>query len=254
MDCHDELRDLLIANLAYFKCDAQNADLHYTVGRSDGESYFITAPRNSHTGVTKGLFLAMFERELTVDLQLQRPDLFFLHAAALQFEGKCVLVAAPSGTGKSTLAWALVNEGFQYMSDELAPLDPDSLTVHPYPHALCLKAMPPGPYALPTSIVRTNRSFHVPTALLPLVASSDPVRVSAVVFLDRSEGKPQIRSIRPAKTGSRLLQNALNSRAHPNYALPLVTRIAHSVSSYRLSATRDLETTCKLMRAVLISG
>ena len=50
-----------------------------------------------------------------------------------------MLLAGASGNGKSTTAWALLHRGFQYLSDELAPLDLSAMTVHAFPHALCLK-------------------------------------------------------------------------------------------------------------------
>ena len=63
-----------------------------------------------------------------------------LHAATLSFEGQGVLLVGNSGVGKSTLAAGLVSRGWTYLSDEFALIDPDTLRLHPFPKAMCIKA------------------------------------------------------------------------------------------------------------------
>jgi hypothetical protein len=46
-----------------------------------------------------------------------------LHAAAVEMEGKLVAMTAPSGTGKSTLLWSLIDRGAKFVTD-------DVLTIH----------------------------------------------------------------------------------------------------------------------------
>jgi hypothetical protein len=57
-----------------------------------------------------------------------------LHAGALVSprDGRAVLLAAPSGHGKTGLTLELVARGFRFLSDDYAPLDPDRRVVHPY--------------------------------------------------------------------------------------------------------------------------
>jgi hypothetical protein len=63
-----------------------------------------------------------------------------LHAATLSFEGQGVVLVGNSGVGKSTLAAGLVSRGWTYLSDEFALIDPDTLRLHPFPKAMCIKA------------------------------------------------------------------------------------------------------------------
>jgi hypothetical protein len=68
-----------------------------------------------------------------------RPDHLLLHAAAVSFAGQGVLLPGPSGTGKSTSAAALVLAGFDYLTDEAAAIDPETLEMAPYPKPVSLR-------------------------------------------------------------------------------------------------------------------
>ncbi len=63
-----------------------------------------------------------------------------LHAAALAKGDRCVLLCAPSGGGKSTLAAAMMACGFKLITDDLAYLDSQDLKVAGLPLALMLRA------------------------------------------------------------------------------------------------------------------
>ena len=189
---------------------------------------------------------------MTIELQKIRRRLYFLHAAALGFASRALLIVAASGMGKSTTAWALLHHGFDYLSDELAPLDLDSLQVQPYPHALCLKKEPPLPYSLPEQTLRMSSTLHVPTAQLPSPVISQPMPLSAIFFLEYCpELKfPTARILTKAEAAVRLFVNALNPLAHEEDGLAGAAVIAHKVPSFHLKSA-ELSLTCELVRTVL---
>ena len=79
------------------------------------------------------------------------------------------MLVAPSGGGKSTLCWALLQHGFRYTSDELAPVELAMLDVHPYPRTLILEREPALPYQLPARTLRTEAGARLfANALDPL--------------------------------------------------------------------------------------
>ncbi|HEX3943108.1 MAG TPA: AAA family ATPase [Rhizomicrobium sp.] len=49
-----------------------------------------------------------------------------LHGSAVAINGNAVIFCGPSGAGKSTLAASLVNEGYEFLSDDLCRVDFDS--------------------------------------------------------------------------------------------------------------------------------
>lgn len=62
-----------------------------------------------------------------------------VHAAVIERGGRAALLAAPPGSGKSTLCAALINRGWRLLSDELALIDPVSLQLVPVPRPVSLK-------------------------------------------------------------------------------------------------------------------
>jgi ABC-type cobalamin/Fe3+-siderophores transport system ATPase subunit len=78
----------------------------------------------------------------------------------LAFGHETVMLVGESGSGKSTTTWALLHHGCRYFSDELGPVDLQTGTVYPYPHALCLKDVPLKPYPLPRNTLYTARAVY----------------------------------------------------------------------------------------------
>ena len=178
-----------------------------------------------------------FEKDMTERLQLLRADLFFVHGAALSVAERCVIISGESGSGKSSLAWCLSHSGFEYLSDELAPIDPSTLAVEPYPHALCLKAEPLCEPELPDSTQYTTASKHIPAYELPTRALDQSCPLSFLVFIDKVlNGRDLVvRGIGNAESAARLYSNGLNQLSHPGEGLPIVAAITRTVPSYLMS-------------------
>ena len=64
---------------------------------------------------------------------------FYIHAGVVGNGTNCVLLPAAAGSGKSSLTMALVHRGFQYFSDEVALVEPETFHVPPMPLAMAIK-------------------------------------------------------------------------------------------------------------------
>lgn len=178
-----------------------------------------------------------FEKFVTERLQLMRANLFFVHGAALSIADRCVVISGKSGCGKSSLAWFMTHNGFEYLSDELSPVNPDSLDVEPYPHALCMKNEPLTEPALPESTQYTEGTIHVPAFELPARALQQPCPLSFLVFIDKAGHGQGLtwRKIGNAESAARLYSNGLNHLSHRNAGLSAVASIASKVPSFLMS-------------------
>jgi hypothetical protein len=195
--------------------------------------------------------VSWLDDQMTIDAQQDRPDLLFLHAAALSRKGRALLLAAESGGGKSTTAWAAVHHGFSLLSDELAPLDPRTLDVHPHLRAVCLKTRPPRSHPLPRGTLRTEAGFHVPVPLWPSAPARRPVPLEALVFLSYSPElpNPTLVPIGAAETAARLYAHSLNPLAHEGEGLDTMLALASRVPGFVLRSG-ELRQTCALLRTI----
>jgi hypothetical protein len=254
--CDDELcRRLALANYAAFLQPGDAVDVDYSVTRYPSGGFSICRDGESVAEISSDeapeyMLVYLLEKLIAIDLQKLRTDLYFVHSSALSRNGRVVMIAAVSGTGKSTVTWALLQHGFDYLSDELAPIDPLTLLVHPYPHALCLKTRPPGPYPLPEALLRTEKTLHIPVDSLPAAVISQPVPLRALIFLQRDRTRPvtvpSYTRVSPAEAGARLYANTLNALAHPGSGLDAAIRIAGAVPAFNVQAG-DLQATCELI-------
>ena len=247
----------MLSNYEAFRESGGIADLEYTVNRRPSGGFHISRGNETLVEETSDeaidyLFVYSLEKLITLDLQHLRPDLYFVHSSALEHQGRVILIVAASGTGKSTTTWALLQHGFRYLSDELAPIDPTSLEVHPYPHALCLKTSPPENYPLPEKTTRTERTLHIPVTTMPSPAIMEPGPLHAIFFLQRSANAsvPDVAEVSPAEAGARLYVNTLNALAHPGSGLEAAIRIAGAVPAYTLNAG-ELGATCELISSLV---
>ncbi len=248
------LREIVVLNFGAMVAadESPPADLEYRVSTHETQTSIalIRAGEPALAADTPGDFLYLLEKDITVELQKRRPDLFFLHSAAVDWNGECYLLAAESGSGKSTTTWGLLHHGFRYLSDELSPVDLDSMMVFPYPHALCLKQLPAADYRLPDAALRLGRTIHVPAQALPGAPVIGPRPLRGVLLVKHCPDlrRPTMRPISSAEAGARLYVAALNALAHANRGLDAAVSIAERVPCFAVS-TGDLAMTCGLIRS-----
>jgi hypothetical protein len=231
-----------------------SSPLLYRISKAAGESGYRIARRGREAlaAADEADLLFLLEKDLTVELQKLRRDLYFVHAASLALARRAVLLVAASGKGKSTTCWALLHHGFDYLSDELAPLDLESLEVQPYPHAICVKKEPPSPYSLPAGTARTLATSHIPAEQLPHPAVMEATPLAAIFFLEYMPALkfPSVRAVSQAEAAARLFAQALNPLAHAEDGLAGAVTVVQGVPSFRLDSG-DLSLTCALIRETL---
>jgi hypothetical protein len=244
---------LLEINYGQMQAKASRFDLEYKVGTNkDASGYFVLRTGASAIVASdEAAFLYLFEKDMTIELEKLRQDLYFIHGAGLVVQQRAFLLVGPSGNGKSTLTWALSHSGFAYLSDELAPIDISTLEVWPYPHAICLKDAPAPPYELPAEALRTTRTLHVPAHLLQGRVCAQRTRLSAIFFVSYSPTvtEPAANEISAAEATARLYTNALNPLAHAQDGLDAAAQIASAVLCLNLKSA-DAASTCELIKSI----
>ncbi|UCE89720.1 MAG: hypothetical protein JSW10_02475 [Pseudomonadota bacterium] len=245
--------ELLSEGYGAFVCSKRASDLSCSISRQADNTFVVELQGNPpQTAPDSYELIYAFEKGITIELQKIRRDLLFLHSAALEYDGQACLLVAAAGSGKSTTTWALLHHGFRYLSDELAPIDLRTRDVHPYPHALCLKADPPTPFDLPEKVIRTAHTIHVPVSQMPAEVCRRPAHLAAVFFVryDPAATRPMVAPISRAEAGARIYSNALNLLAHERYGLDAAVTVANNSESFEL-VSADLIQTSELMKSVM---
>lgn len=186
-----------------------------------------------------------------------------LHASSLSYRGVGVVFAAPSGCGKSTLAAALLARGWGYLCDEFALIDPEDLSLRPFPKAVCLKT---GAFALATKMglplatgrryvkgIKGEVGYINPFALGgQAIATRCPLRF---IIFPRYEqnGQPRIWSISAARAAFNLARCTLNRYNFQASGVDLFSRIASTTTAFAMQSG-DLAATCELLERTIEEG
>ena len=136
---------------------------------------------------------------------LHRGDLM-LHAAAVEVDGRAVLLAAPGGAGKSTLAAAFVAAGYRLLSEDVTCVRMTGMPhVIPGPAMLRLRPDVLSHVSLEGGRVIRRIPSRITFALDPPTRGGcDPVPVGSVFVLDAASGSSVGDPITPAEGIPRL--------------------------------------------------
>lgn len=185
-----------------------------------------------------------------------------LYHAAVVAWGRCgVVLPGGSGSGKTTLSAHLVQQGFSYLSDELAFVPFDAMVVDGFGRPLSLK---PGAWpaleielaAAPdaSEVLVSGDGFLVrPVRLNRMTARSRPA-LGAIVLPRRETGAAaSLRRLTKAEAAMALLANFVNARNLPDHGLAHVTRLARTVPAYE-AVYDDARTIVPAIRSVIAAS
>jgi hypothetical protein len=133
-----------------------------------------------------------------------------VHAACVARDGRALLLAAHSMSGKSTLAYACARAGWEYLSDDAVLLLPGSRTVIGPQRQFRFR--PDAARLFPelagfTARVRPNGkpAIEVAVSELPRVRAVESAGVHGIVLLDRGAGAPGLEPVAPEEVLERML-------------------------------------------------
>ncbi|MEG3436904.1 hypothetical protein V0288_07210 [Pannus brasiliensis CCIBt3594] len=161
--------------------------------------------------------LDIFDTDLRIKIGLLSPEYLFVHAGAIGWKGRAIVIPGRSFSGKTTLVTALVKAGAIYYSDEYAVFDRQGL-VHPYARELS---------------IRKGENERVKCSVEKLGGESgvEPLPVGLVVHTKYGAGHSwNSREISPGQAVLALLENTIAARTRSSFAL---STLARSVSRAR---------------------
>lgn len=198
--------------------EGTDVDVMYSVrvapAGSGAEHQLYRGPRRTASATTLEGLLAALESELHFAVATHARPHLFVHAGAVAWRGRGILVPGRSRTGKSELTAALVAAGATYYSDEYAVLDARGRLL---------------PYAKRPGLRRAAGTAKVRLDL-PARVGHDAVPVGAVAltrYEQAAEWRPRRATAGEAMTA--LLDNTVLVRARPRATLDTLARAATGV-------------------------
>jgi hypothetical protein len=168
--------------------------------------------------LTQGSDFHRVRRILASDLQMQlaltSPWRVFVHAGAVGWKKRAIVIPGGNETGKTTLVAALVRSGATLLSDEFAVLDRRG-RVHPYPLPLRVRGDP------------ASGARDVPVEELGGRAAEEPLPVGLILAVRYDpRGSGRLQSLSQGRGAMELLANATQARLQPRRVLASVGRAA----------------------------
>jgi hypothetical protein len=169
----------------------------------EGMGWYHVDPYLRSVGVPRKADVVMREERLwgipAAICCLARGDLP-IHAAAIDIDGRAVLLAAPGQFGKTTLAGAFMRAGYRILAEDTTCCSPwEAPFVRPGPAMLRVRRDAFGHFDFPGTEVLANEPNRVHLAMEgDARGTGEAVEIAAVVFLRPSEDVCHIEAVRAA--------------------------------------------------------
>jgi hypothetical protein len=169
------------------------------------------------SGLSREDLFDLLQDEVVRALVVDMTGAVVLHAGAVSLNGRAIVLAGPTGSGKSSLAAWFVANGFRYLSDEVVALVEGGTDVVGFPRAMVVKGEAAGKVEAfigcgAAGIIRTAAS----TMIRPMperIAGRSPQPCGLIIFPKFEPGAPlRIAPVSAAQTGLRLMGCNLNAR------------------------------------------
>ncbi len=208
----------------------------------------------------------LLEWQLDLFLSHVVRDRLLLHAGAVAQNGVSIIFPGVSGSGKSSLTLALLLAGYDYLSDELAVIDPHNTNISAFPKPLSIKNRGPfsaivadhwfGPDSAEIDTARQQLPNYQPVWYIHpddlhihICQSSLPVRF--IVFPTYSpDHAPQLVPLNANDTLQKLVENSVNFPQFAGKSLNLLSRLVAGAAGYQLQFN-DLTTTIQLLNQLM---
>lgn len=185
------------------------------------------------------LSIGLLAAEMGMNLQVALGERRFLllHAATVERDGRALILTGESGAGKSTLATLLGVDGWRFMGDEFALIEPATGMAHPFPRPSSLKneaieaalaVIDPARFGPLLADTPKGRIRHVVPPVDALAGMARPARPALILF-PRFGLAEAARPVPPSEAFVRLTQASTNYVALGERGFDALTALVKTV-------------------------
>jgi hypothetical protein len=174
--------------------------------------------------------LDLLESHIRMTVAEFADDFVFLHAGAVRYKDRAIIIPARSFSGKTTLVAELAGRGLEYYSDEYAVIDKNGF-VHPFPKQLSMRG-----------IINDHEQVDIDVEEYGGKKGEEPISVGLILvskFIKRAKFQPKLMT-----SGEGIIESIANSvsiRQNPQFVLKvlgIVMNQAKVVKTNRSEAKR----------------
>lgn len=144
------------------------------------------------------------------------PRHVFLHAGAVEYKNRAIIIPGTSFSGKTTLVAELIRRGCRYYSDEYAVINQDGL-LEPYPKKLSLRG-----------IIDEYRQVDFPASELGGRTGVSKIPVGVVLVTEyRKSARFAPKTASAGEGVIAMIANSVSIRQNPEFVLKVLTPIAN---------------------------
>lgn len=214
--------------------------LHIAPPTRSGRKPFHTLFENGEQAMRShelGRLAEAFERQMQSALAQAARGKVYVHAGAVGWRGRAILLPGRTFTGKSTLVRELVRAGAVYYSDEYAVLDGQG-RLHPFARPLALRN---------ERLVNEKLSFQE----LGGVIGKKPIPVGTILVAKyRSGAKWRPQTLTPGIGTLALLANTVTARSGQPLVLEVLSRVAMNATILKSARGEAREFAAQLLAAL----
>ena len=197
----------------FFEGKASDAIYSFGIVEEDGLFRLYENGFERTAGPSESNFFKFLNSALRIKVAELAEGHIFVHAGAVGWKGKALVIPGVSHSGKSTLTAELIRNGAIYYSDEYAVLGADGRLL-PFPRYLSIRD-------------RSGRETEIPPSAFGASQGEEPIPVGMVLLTRFEEGAnitPEV--ISPGEGIMEIIPNTVTMRKDPAFSLKVLDLVA----------------------------
>jgi len=231
-------------------------DIQYRISFKNRKYLLFRNNRQTHQNRSVNRIIYALEWQVLADILSNFKTELKFHAASLTFQQEGYLFIGNSGTGKTSLSIALMQQGWQLLSDEFGILNPISFQIYPFPRNILIKPYHPISQMEKANYLsirlktdhQTNPIYYFPPSYFGQIRTT-PVPLKKIFFLHPVASESyQIKATGQRETIENLLRSISNSKVIKVNFEQFITNFLERVKVYELFLPNPFNMSPKVLK------
>lgn len=252
LECSESMFTMIGSSVfsAIIKPASAQAKIHYRLQTQNDRTYLFRNQHLTHRNRQLSRIIYALEWQIVNDLIQQNSSTFKLHAAALALNDSGLIFCGAPSTGKTSLSILLMQNGWQFLSDEFALLSTDGQVI-PFPRNLIIKPHLRHKVVIPTDLTvfrvdgdqgEKKDAYYLSPQIFGTVLPISSVPIGSFIFLENNDQTGfDLQPIAHSEAFRLLMQHLFNPRILKQKGLDFLLDLLNICPVYRLKISSPLD-------------